>query len=148
MTLFKVARQITRNARAERGFSLVSALFLLVVLASLGAYMVSISGTQHFTALYAAQGAKAFHAARAGVDWGISSAISGGACPANTTINTFAGGLSGFQAAVTCTATSHTEKGITFNVYVIQATGQTTSPPYGTPGFASRTITATVTDAP
>lgn len=137
-----------RNVRLQKGFSLVTALFLMVVLAALGAYMVSISGTQHFTTLYALQGAKAYHAARSGIEWGISSAVASGSCPAPTTLNALGGGLSGFEVTVSCTSASYSEKGNTFNVYSFQATGQTTSPAFGSPGYASRRITATVTDAP
>lgn len=133
---------------SQQGFSLVAAIFLMVVLAALGTFMVSISGTQHFTALYALQGAKAYQAARAGVEWGISSAINAGACPATTTLSPLGGGLAGFQATVTCSATPHTEKGSPFNVYVITATGETITPAFGTPGYALRRITATITDAP
>lgn len=137
-----------RRMHRQKGFSLVTALFLMVVLAALGAYMVSISGTQHFTTLHAMQGAKAYHAARTGIEWGISRAVAAGACPATTTINTLGGGLSGFEVTVSCSSSSYTEKGNTFNIYTLQATGQTTSPAFGTPGYASRRITATITDAP
>jgi MSHA biogenesis protein MshP len=133
---------------SQRGFSLVAAMFLMVVLASLGAFMISLSGTQHFTALYALQGAKAYQAARAGVEWGISSAISAVACPAATTLNTFNGSLAGFQATVSCASSSHTENGATFNVYTISATGETISPTFGSPGYALRRISSTITDAP
>lgn len=134
--------------RHQYGFSLVSALFLMVVLAALGAYMVSLSGTQHFTTMHALQGAKAYHAARSGIEWGITSAVAAGSCPATTTLNTLGGGLSGFEVTVSCSSNSYTEKGNTFNVYTIQATGQTITPTFGNPGYASRRMTATITDAP
>ncbi|GAB4295301.1 MAG: hypothetical protein Kow0096_12030 [Thiohalomonadaceae bacterium] len=137
---------MNRSQRHLHGFSLVSALFLLVVLGALGAYMVGISGTQQFTTVQALQGAKAYHAARSGTEWGIAAAIAGGACPADTTL---AGGdLNGFQVDVTCTSTSHQEAGSTYNVYEITAFAQTNTPAYGQPGYAARRLTVIVTDAP
>ena len=137
----------TSNIKAkEGGFSLVSALFLLVVLAALGAYMVSISGTQHFTTLYALQGAKAYHAARSGTEWGIAKVITDGTCPADTTLN--GGNLGGFAVTVTCSSTAHQEGGSNYNVYSIASFAETVTPAYGSPGYAARRITVTVTDAP
>jgi len=135
-------------ARArQKGFSLITALFLLVVFTALGAYMLSISGTQHSTVVLGLQGARAYQAARSGIEWGITAATAAGGCPATATFS-LGGGLAGFDATVSCTSSSHTEKGVTFNVYVIQATGKTTTPAFGNPGYASRSITATITDAP
>ncbi len=131
----------------QQGFSLVTALFLLVVFTALGAYMLSISGTQQFITLYALQGTKAYQAARSGIDWGIASTVTGGACPAPATLSP-SGGLSGFTVSVNCTSTAHVENGVNINVYVIEAFSQTTSPAFGAPGYASRRLTATITDAP
>lgn len=136
----------TPSEKTQYGFSLVSALFLLVVLGALGAYMVSISGTQQFTSLYALQSARAYHAAHSGVEWGIASAVAAGACPAATTLS--GGDLNGFQVDVTCTSTSHQEASASYSVYEVTAVAQTISPGFGQAGYAARTISATVTDAP
>lgn len=135
-----------RRKPLQHGFSLVSALFLLVVLGALGAYMVGISGTQHFTTLHALQGARAYHAARSGVEWGIGDAINNGNCATGTILS--GGDLHGFRVQVDCTSTMHQETGIAYNVYDITAFAQTNSPAFGQPGYAARTIGATVTDAP
>lgn len=135
-----------RHKKQQAGFSLVSALFLLVVLGALGAYMVSISGTQQFTTVQALQGARAYHAARSGVDWGIAAATAAGACPAATTLN--GGDLNGFQVNVSCTSSNHQEGAVTYRVYEITASAQTISPAFGQPGYAARRLSATVTDAP
>ena len=129
--------------RTQRGFSLVSALFLLVVLGALGAYMVSISGTQHFTTLHALQGAKAYHAARSGTEWGIAEAINNGNCNLNTNFT-----VNGFDITVDCTSTNHQEAGGNYNIYEITAFAETSTPAFGQPGYAARRITVTVTNAP
>jgi len=143
---------MNRSPRHIYGFSLVSALFLLVVLGALGAYMVSISGTQHFTTLHALQGAKAYHAARSGTEWGIATALGIAACPATpaTLSSGLSGGdLDGFAVTVTLdSCTSHQEAGENYNVYEITAFAQTNTPGFGQPGYAARRITVTVTNAP
>ena len=57
--------------RAQAGFSLVSAIFLLVVLAALGAAMVNISTVHQASSALDVQGARAYQAARAGIEWGL-----------------------------------------------------------------------------
>ena len=58
-------------AAGERGFALVSAIFLLVILVSLAAFLVNISTSQSITSAQDVQGSRAYHAARAGADWGL-----------------------------------------------------------------------------
>jgi MSHA biogenesis protein MshP len=53
-----------RARRRQRGFSLVSALFLLVVLAGLGAYAVRLNTLQLGAVTAALRGAQALEAAR------------------------------------------------------------------------------------
>jgi MSHA biogenesis protein MshP len=134
--------------RLQSGFSLVSALFLLIVLSSLGAFMVSISGTQHTTVLHALQGAKAYHAARSGLEWGIDRALNGGGACNSGGPMALGGGLAGLTVTVTCAVTNHTERGSPVNVFSITAFGQTTGVTLGQPGYAARRLTITVTDAP
>lgn len=55
--------------KAQRGFSLVSAIFLLVVLAGLGAAMVSFSTTQNQLQALDVMGSRAYQAANAGIEW-------------------------------------------------------------------------------
>lgn len=55
----------------QGGFSIVAAIFILVVLAGLGGFIVSTSSTQHLSLAMDAQNSRAQQAARAGIDWGI-----------------------------------------------------------------------------
>lgn len=55
----------------QRGFSIVAALFILVVLAALGGYLVSTSSTQSLTLAKDFMNARAHLTARAGLDWGV-----------------------------------------------------------------------------
>ncbi len=129
----------------ERGFALVAAIFLIVVLALLGTFIVRISGVQHHTVNIALLGARAFEAARTGIEWGAFQALDSASCGTNT-LNLTEGGLDGFGVDVTCTSSTHTETGNTYNVYLIDV--EATAGTYGTPDYVSRRMQATITDAP
>ena len=60
---------MSRAPRTESGFVLPTAIFLLVILAALGGYMVSLSRTSHLSSALDIQGARAYQAARAGIEW-------------------------------------------------------------------------------
>lgn len=53
------------------GFAIVTAIFLLVVLAALGVGMMVFSTSQHAESAYDLQGARAYQAARAGIEWAL-----------------------------------------------------------------------------
>lgn len=55
----------------QRGFVIAAAIFLLVILGALGAYMLSLSTTQQTTSTQDLQGSRAYWAARAAVDYGL-----------------------------------------------------------------------------
>ena len=55
----------------QRGFSIVAAIFILVVLAALGAFMVTISTNQAIGSALDIQGSRAYQAARSGIEWGV-----------------------------------------------------------------------------
>ena len=108
-------------AKRMRGFALVSAIFILVVLAALGAFMVNISTNQHIGSALDVQGVRAYHAARAGIEWGLyqvqstiaynfgytSTNPNDRTCPASpVSFSPAASTLSGFTVTVVCTQTS------------------------------------------
>ena len=72
----------------QTGIALVSAIFLIVVLAGLGAIVLTVSGLQHTSSARDVMGTKAYHAARAGIEWGAyrvlrqAAALGAGDCPA------------------------------------------------------------------
>ena len=130
--------------KLQIGFSLVPALFLLVVLSALGIVAVRLAGVQHQTAVLAMQSGRAYAAARSGVDWSAYQALVNGNCVSATLALTEAG-LAGFSVDTNCSSTSHSEGPNTVNVYVIDAFAW--SGVYGTPDYVSRRIRSTVTDA-
>ena len=58
-------------AQRLRGFTIVSAIFILVVLAGLGAFIVNVSTNQQIGSALDVQGVRAYQAARAGIEWGV-----------------------------------------------------------------------------
>ena len=128
----------------QRGFALVAAIFLIVVLASLGVFIVRVSGVQHQTVNVALLGARAFEAAVAGMEWGAFQALDSGTCT-TTTLNLTEGGLAGFDVDVTCSSSAHTESGNVYNLYLIDVEAR--NGVYGTPDYVSRRMQARVTDA-
>lgn len=123
------------TAKRIRGFAIVSAIFILVILAALGAFIVTISTTQQIGSALDVQGARAYQAARAGIEWGLyqvqataaynfgytSSDPNTRACPAATTsFSPTATTLAGFTVTVDCTATADASNGPT--VYTLTAT--------------------------
>lgn len=142
------------HAGNQRGFALVAAVFIVVVLALLGIMMVTIGGMQRATTSAAVQGARAYHAARAGVEWGIFQALNNrvptcGAAASTPTTNNFnlgVAGLDGFAVSVVCSYTDHRERSDDFFVFVVTATA--TSGAFGEADHVSRRIQVTVTSAP
>ncbi len=62
-------RFAARRQTGARGFALVAAIFLLVIIAAMGAFAVSLSANAHATGAVAVVGARAYEAARTGIEW-------------------------------------------------------------------------------
>ena len=131
-------------AKAQRGFALVTALFLIVVLAGLGLVAVKLSAAQSQTVSLSIQAARAFQAAQSGIEYGAYQALAAGSCAA-TSFTYTEGGLSGITVDVSCTASTHGEGASITSVYALQAFARYGA--YGTPDYVSRRIRATVTDS-
>ena len=122
-----VARKDCQRACRQRGFSLPTAIFLLVTLAMLGAFVVSVTGFQQKASTLDIQGSRALQAARAGVEWGAYQVLRGAnvppgvpGCFAATNLTFDGTSMSGFTTTVTCTRTTHSE--LTATVYMDQIT--------------------------
>lgn len=73
-------------------------------------FMLTFSNTQQLTSAQDLQGSRAYWAARAGLEWGIGSAVA--ACPASPTSLT----IDPFTVVVTCSPQAYTEAGATINI--------------------------------
>ncbi|MEW5904443.1 MAG: hypothetical protein AB1722_08905 [Pseudomonadota bacterium] len=113
----------------QRGFSIVTAIFLLVVLSFLGVAMVTFSTAQHQTLAQDVMGARAYQAARAGIEWAAfqvaqspASAAAATACATAFPAGSLGGTLAPFAVAVACVPSSAVEGASTVWVYDVTAT--------------------------
>ena len=128
-----------RTTGRQRGISLVAAIFLLVVLAGLGAFAVRLSLMQQQTVNGSLLAAQALHAAKSGIAWTAHRAINTGWCAA-ATLPLSEAGAAGFSVAVSCTQTSHIEAGAMLDVYVISVLAERGA--YGSADYVSRRLEA------
>ena len=133
------------RAARGRGFSLVAALFLIVVVAALGAFAVRIGSGQQQTVNLALLSAKALAAANSGIEYGAHQALNVGSC-GNATLNLTEAGLNGFTVNVTCGVTAHPMGTTGVNIFRIDATS--TFGAYGMPDYVSRHVYATFVSEP
>ena len=92
-----------RVSASQTGFAIVSAIFLLVALAALGAFMVTFSNTQHLTSAQDIQGSRAYWAAKGGIQWAVGRIALGQSCSGTPAFG------DGFVVTVVCTPNSYTE---------------------------------------
>lgn len=69
-----------RPERNEAGFGLVAAMFLIIIVALVIAAMARLAVTQNATTSLAIQQARAYQAARAGIEYGIVRVLAGQGC--------------------------------------------------------------------
>jgi len=143
------------RAGPEAGFSAVTAIVILVILAVLGAAIVTITGTRSASAALDVLGSKAYQSARAGIEWGAfrirnpenTNAVPPGpyttqyACPGPATSFSLGGELAGFTVTVQCTSTLQTEFGNLITIYQLVATS-CNIPVGAAPGTCPNTTTA------
>ncbi|HEY9098403.1 MAG TPA: hypothetical protein VIN38_06010 [Thiobacillus sp.] len=133
--------------RRAAGFVLPAAIFLMVILASLAAYMVSLSRTSHISSALDIQGARAYQAARAGIEWAAWQIIQNPA-PACTAVPTNlvfpAGTLATFNVNVSCVPFPYVDGAdpVVDAVTVFQVTSTATSGAVGGVDFVQRQIQA------
>jgi len=93
--------QLTKR---QRGVGLVTAIFLLVVIAGLAAAMVTVFTAQQAGSQLDQQGTRAYQAARAGIEWGLFRARQADSCVASSTFALpAASNLGAFTVTVRCT---------------------------------------------
>ena len=132
--------------KRQQGFGIVSAIFLLVVLAFLGVAMTTFSTTQHQSAAMDVMGSRAYQAARAGIEWAAyqvasspPNAPAAAACATAIPAGSMGDTLEPFAVAVNCAAASHVEGASTIWIYDVSAVAQAGGIA-GNPDFVQRVI--------
>ena len=125
----------------QSGFAAIAAIFLVVLLAALGAFMVGFSNTQQLNSAQDVQGSRAYWAARGALEWAIPTVATPALCvsPMASPPTT----LDGFTITVDCVPTAYTEGDVTVNVLRLTATASIGAG-VGSVGFVERSVSASV----
>lgn len=133
------------KTRLQDGFSLVSAIFLLVVIAALGAFAVTLSTTQQQSSALDVLGSRAYQASRAGIEWAAyqvansaSNAAAAAPCATNFAQGSLGGTLTPFAVAVNCSTASHVEGTSTIWIYDVSSVAKAGT--LGDPDYVERAI--------
>ena len=129
--------------KQQAGFSIVMAIFILVVLSLLGGYMVKLSGVQHATSTHVIQGARAYQAAKAGIGWAMSRISVGGVCGDISSASPLSfTDINGFSVKLTCSSQTFSEGTDTPVVYTITALSEFGV--YSSANYISRNIEVSI----
>jgi MSHA biogenesis protein MshP len=147
-----------RSSASCRGFALMMAIFMIVTLAAVAVYLLTVSTGQIEAVTQDEQGARAYQAARSGIDWGAFQVLRNGGGPFGATCATSAPPLSlgslgpaggtNFYAEVSCQRVGNeTEGGVTVEVFRLTAMGCNRTPCSGaaTPTYVERQLQLTLT---
>lgn len=129
--------------KRQHGFSIITAIFILVVLALLGGYMVKLSTVQTTSFNLVLQGARAYQAARSGIEWSLGRLANGGSCSdINAQTAMSFSGLSGFSVKLGCSSQSYSESIQTLTFYRVNAQAEFGA--YSDAGYVSRSLEITI----
>jgi len=133
--------------KGARGFAIIMAIFVLVVLALLGSFVASTSTLQHTGTALDVMGLQAYQAANAGIEWSMARLKSGGVpnCTAMGAGTTFA--VDTMNVTVSCNVVSSgAEAGSAAVLYAVTATAcnEASCPGAATnPNYVERSQSAT-----
>ncbi|MGZ5052769.1 MAG: hypothetical protein ACXWF8_17315 [Methylobacter sp.] len=121
--------------RKQNGFSLVIAIFLIVVLGGIAVIISWVSTMQHQSSALDEEGSMAYQAARSGIEWGVYQAVINSSCVAGpstfslalTVPTTPAASTVNYNVSVACTQTSATEGTTVINIFQITSTARNAS---------------------
>ena len=129
--------------KQQAGFSIVMAIFILVVLSLLGGYMVKLSGVQHATSTYVIQGARAYQSAKAGVGWALSRISAGGVCSDITSASPLSfTDINGVSVSLSCSSQLYSEAIDNYFVYKITSLSEFGA--YNSANYISRKIEVSI----
>lgn len=132
--------------RRQQGMSLVVAIFLIVIIASLAAFAVTAGTSSRESTNLQLQADRASMAVHAGTQWAAYRARVVRVCPAGA-FNLTQASLRGFRVTVTCLSnTPHIEGALNYNVFEVRVMAQWSN--FGAADYASRTIDTRFNTAP
>lgn len=120
--------------RRQHGLGLVTTIFILVVLAMLGTYLVKLSASQHLTSTLSLQATRAWYAAQSGLQLLDKWIDDSSTCPA-----TAMPVIEGFTMSYTCSPNLGDDS---YTLYSVSVTAKRFS--YGDPDYVQRTVRGTI----
>jgi MSHA biogenesis protein MshP len=126
-----------------KGFMLPMAIFLLVILATLVGYAMRLALLANIGTIQDVQGAQAYLAARAGVEWAAFQVLTPAnmagcpTVPAPFTVN-------GFNIALTCNLATAQDRGTTQDINIYTITSEASVGVSGAKDYINRKITVTL----
>lgn len=130
---------------AQHGFAAIAAIFLVLVLAALGGFMLTFSNTQQLTSAQDVQGSRAYWAAQAGLEWAIA-AISAAPAQCPDAAPTLVAGptlIESFTIQIRCSQNAYAEGGTTKIIYTFESRASVGGA-VGSVGFIERSLSATM----
>ena len=133
-----------RPESRQHGFGLVAAMFVIIIITAVIIAMARLAETQNATNSLAIQQARAYQAARAGLEYGIAQVLASPSCAFNPLLQLG----DGFTVALSCSASGPSpvldEEGVgkAATFYTLEATA--TYGGAGSPDYTYRKLTAVV----
>src|SRR5688572_11651059 len=137
------------GSRNGRGFALILAIFLIVTLAAIGIYLVTISTGQAQAVAQDVLATRAYQAARAGLERGLYQRLISSSCAVPPLITFTNTGLNGFYAEVSWTPVGREVEGSgpPIGIYLIVSKGcnaNPCTPANPAPNYVERELQVTV----
>jgi MSHA biogenesis protein MshP len=130
----------------QHGFAAIAAVFLVVILAALGAFMLTFSNTQQLTSAQDVQGSRAYWAARAGLEWVIAGVVATAPvapavapapkCPVSPPVT-----IETFSMVITCAIQTYDEDGVTRHIFQFSSVAHSAAAA-GSVGYIERSLSA------
>ncbi|WP_296447343.1 hypothetical protein [Rhodoferax sp. UBA5149] len=131
---------------SQQGFAAIAAIFLVVVLAALGGFMLTFSNTQQLTSAQDVQGSRAYWAARAGLEWALVAVPAGPALCPNAVATPVAGPpspIEGFAIQIRCSRNAYAEGGAIRTIYTFESIASAGGAVAGV-GYVERSLSASM----
>jgi MSHA biogenesis protein MshP len=140
--------RVDNSSCRQTGFAAVAAIFLVVILAALGGFMVTFSNTQQLTSAQDVQGTRAYWAARAGLEWAIGAVVASSPVPPAVTpaavcpVSAPPASIDGFDLAISCDRQLYSEGAN--SVYIFRFSSVASTGAAGSIGRVERSVSATM----
>jgi MSHA biogenesis protein MshP len=134
---------MSHQSTGQKGFAAIAAIFLIVVLAALGGFMLTFSNAQHVSSAQDAQGSRAYWAAMAGLEWGMGSVVLGSvSCPAPPGVLANNLSIDTMRVVISCSARAYAEAGTTRTLYQLNSVASPSGVAAGSVAYVERSVSA------